>query len=134
VESSCKLGNEPSGSIKMLEFYRVAAQLVASRAVLSSTELVSYITIQKSNVSTIITVNTSKRMLEGVKKVKSLALLSTIPLRCMWSGSSSRSKYKIHLFHVPPESFQSYIFSWTLYNQAIEQLLHNLQKKGHALA
>jgi hypothetical protein len=41
VESSCKLGNEPSGSIKMLGKDRVAAQLVASRVVLSSTELVS---------------------------------------------------------------------------------------------
>jgi hypothetical protein len=40
VESSCELGNEPSGSIKMLGIYRVAAQVVASRAVLSSTELV----------------------------------------------------------------------------------------------
>jgi hypothetical protein len=40
VESSCKLSNEPSGSIKCWE-YRVAAQLVASRAVLGSTELVS---------------------------------------------------------------------------------------------
>jgi hypothetical protein len=39
VESSCKLGNETSGSIKMLGMYRVAAQLAASRAVLSSTEL-----------------------------------------------------------------------------------------------
>jgi hypothetical protein len=41
VESSCELGNESSGSIKMLGNYRVAAQLVASRVVLSSTELVS---------------------------------------------------------------------------------------------
>jgi hypothetical protein len=41
AESSCNLGNEPSGSIKLLGIYRVAAQLVASRAVLSSTELVS---------------------------------------------------------------------------------------------
>jgi hypothetical protein len=39
VKSSYKLGNEPSGSIKMLGIYRVAAQLVASRVVLSSTEL-----------------------------------------------------------------------------------------------
>jgi hypothetical protein len=41
VESSCELSNEPSGSIKMLGIYRVAAQLVASRVVLSSTALVS---------------------------------------------------------------------------------------------
>jgi hypothetical protein len=41
VKSSCERGNEPSGSRKMLGNYRVAAQLVASRAVLSSTELVS---------------------------------------------------------------------------------------------
>jgi hypothetical protein len=41
VETSCELGNELSGSIKMLRIYRVAAQLVASRVVLSSTELVS---------------------------------------------------------------------------------------------
>jgi hypothetical protein len=40
VESSCELGNEPSGSIKCWELPS-AAQLVASRAVLSSTELVS---------------------------------------------------------------------------------------------
>jgi hypothetical protein len=38
VESSCELGNEPSGSIKMLRTYRVAAQIAASRVVLSSTE------------------------------------------------------------------------------------------------
>jgi hypothetical protein len=36
VDISCELINEPSGSIKC----RMAAQLVASRAVLSSTELV----------------------------------------------------------------------------------------------
>jgi hypothetical protein len=42
VESTCELGNEPSVSIKMLGIYRVAAQLVASRVVLSYTELVSY--------------------------------------------------------------------------------------------
>jgi hypothetical protein len=42
VESSCKLGNEPSGSINMLGIYRMAAQLVASRVVLSFTELVSF--------------------------------------------------------------------------------------------
>jgi hypothetical protein len=41
VESSCELGNEPLGYIKMLGIYRVAAQLVASREVLSSKELVS---------------------------------------------------------------------------------------------
>jgi hypothetical protein len=41
VESSCERGNEPSDSIKMLGIYRVAAQLVASQVVLSSTELVS---------------------------------------------------------------------------------------------
>jgi hypothetical protein len=40
VESSCELGNEPSGSINAGN-YREAAQVVASRAVLSSTELVS---------------------------------------------------------------------------------------------
>jgi hypothetical protein len=40
VESSCELGNEPSGSIKCWEL-QVATQDVASRAVLSSTELVS---------------------------------------------------------------------------------------------
>jgi hypothetical protein len=40
VESSCELGNEPSGSIKYWETTVVTAQLVASRAVLSSTELV----------------------------------------------------------------------------------------------
>jgi hypothetical protein len=41
VECSCELGNEPLVSIKMLGIYRVAAKLVASRVVLSSTELVS---------------------------------------------------------------------------------------------
>jgi hypothetical protein len=40
VESSCERGNEPSGSIKMLKNYRVAAQLVAYRVVLSSMQLV----------------------------------------------------------------------------------------------
>jgi hypothetical protein len=40
VESSCEFGNKPSGSIKMLGIYRVAAQLVATRVVLRSTELV----------------------------------------------------------------------------------------------
>jgi hypothetical protein len=40
VESSCELGNEPLGSINAGNC-RMAAQLVASRAVLSSTELVS---------------------------------------------------------------------------------------------
>jgi hypothetical protein len=43
VKSSCELGNEPSGSIKMLGICRVAAQLAASRVVLGSTELVSYL-------------------------------------------------------------------------------------------
>jgi hypothetical protein len=42
LESSCELGNEPSGSIKMLRIYRVA-QLVASQVVLSSTELVGWL-------------------------------------------------------------------------------------------
>jgi hypothetical protein len=37
VESSCELGYEPSGSIKMLR----AAQLAAPRVVLNSTEIVS---------------------------------------------------------------------------------------------
>jgi hypothetical protein len=49
-----ELGDEPSGSIKMLGIYRVAAQLVASRVVLSSTQLVSYIcplTKSKCNLS-----------------------------------------------------------------------------------
>jgi hypothetical protein len=41
VESSCELGNEPSGSIKMLGNYREAEQLVSSRVVLGCTELVS---------------------------------------------------------------------------------------------
>jgi hypothetical protein len=41
VESSCELGNESSGSIKMLRIYQVAAQLAASRVVLSSTALVA---------------------------------------------------------------------------------------------
>jgi hypothetical protein len=39
VESSCELGNETSGSINAGN-YRMAAQPVASRAVLRSTELV----------------------------------------------------------------------------------------------
>jgi hypothetical protein len=38
VESSCECGNEPSGS---LENYQVVTQLVLSRVVLSSIELVS---------------------------------------------------------------------------------------------
>jgi hypothetical protein len=42
MESSCELANELSGFIKMLRIYRVAAELAASRVVLSSTELVSY--------------------------------------------------------------------------------------------
>jgi hypothetical protein len=41
VESSCEFGFEPSSSIKCLGNYRVAYQLVASRVVLSSTELLS---------------------------------------------------------------------------------------------
>jgi hypothetical protein len=40
VEGSCELSNEPSGSIKMLGIYQVAAQLAASGVVLSFTELV----------------------------------------------------------------------------------------------
>jgi hypothetical protein len=42
VESSCESGNELAGSIKLLGNYRVATQLVASRIVLSSEELVIY--------------------------------------------------------------------------------------------
>jgi hypothetical protein len=41
VERSCECGYEPSGSINAGN-YQVAAQLVASRVVLSSIELVSY--------------------------------------------------------------------------------------------
>jgi hypothetical protein len=41
MESSYELGNELSGSIKMLGISQVVAQLVASRMVFSSTELVS---------------------------------------------------------------------------------------------
>jgi hypothetical protein len=41
VESSCERGNEPSGSIKCWEIYRVATQLVASGVVLSVIELVN---------------------------------------------------------------------------------------------
>jgi hypothetical protein len=41
VESSFERGNEPSVSINSDGNYRMAAQLVASRVVLSSTELVS---------------------------------------------------------------------------------------------
>jgi hypothetical protein len=59
VESSCKLGNEPSGSIKMLGIYRVAAQLVASRAVLSSTELVSLV-LQSQKIEFYITTAATK--------------------------------------------------------------------------
>jgi hypothetical protein len=40
VESSCEFGNEPSGSIKCWETYRVVEQLLASRVVLSSIEQV----------------------------------------------------------------------------------------------
>jgi hypothetical protein len=43
VESSCKLGNEPSGFI-----YRVAAQLAASQVVLNSTKLVSWLVKRKT--------------------------------------------------------------------------------------
>jgi hypothetical protein len=46
VESSCGCGNEPSGSIKCCEF--LVAQLVASRVVLSSIELVSQLQGTKS--------------------------------------------------------------------------------------
>jgi hypothetical protein len=52
VESSCERGNGPSGSIKywvicnILGNYRVAAQLLASRVVLSSTELVYILELQ----------------------------------------------------------------------------------------
>jgi hypothetical protein len=41
-ESSGEFGDEPSGFNKMLGNYRVASQLVASRVVLSSIELVSH--------------------------------------------------------------------------------------------
>jgi hypothetical protein len=41
VEIPCALGNEPSGSIKLLGIYRVGEERAASRVVLSSTELVS---------------------------------------------------------------------------------------------
>jgi hypothetical protein len=41
VESSCEFGIEPSGFYEMLGNYRVASQLVASRVVLSSIQLVS---------------------------------------------------------------------------------------------
>jgi hypothetical protein len=39
-KSSCKCGDEPSGSIKRWENNRVATQLVAYRVVLNSIELV----------------------------------------------------------------------------------------------
>jgi hypothetical protein len=39
VQSSCECGNEPSGFHNMLGNYRVAAQAVASRVVLSSIQL-----------------------------------------------------------------------------------------------
>jgi hypothetical protein len=45
VESSCEYGNEPSGSHKLLGGSRVAAQPVASRVVVSSTELVQLIMV-----------------------------------------------------------------------------------------
>jgi hypothetical protein len=41
VKSSCELSNAPLGSIKMLGIYQVVAKLVATRVVLSSTEVVS---------------------------------------------------------------------------------------------
>jgi hypothetical protein len=40
VESSCECCNEPSSSIKFWESYGVATQLVTSRVVLSSIQLV----------------------------------------------------------------------------------------------
>jgi hypothetical protein len=42
VNSFSERDDEPSGSLKLLGIYVVAVQLVASRLVLSSTELVSY--------------------------------------------------------------------------------------------
>jgi hypothetical protein len=48
---SCERGNELSGPIKCREIYRVAAKLVASRAVLSSIELVSYLAQNKSSLT-----------------------------------------------------------------------------------
>jgi hypothetical protein len=42
VESSCKGGNGTLGFHKMLGIYRVVSQLAASRAVLSSMELVRH--------------------------------------------------------------------------------------------
>jgi hypothetical protein len=41
-ESSCEFDIEPSGSIKCWESYQEISQLVASRVVLSSIELVSW--------------------------------------------------------------------------------------------
>jgi hypothetical protein len=41
VESSCECGNEPSGSVKHKEVFELLQQLVASRVVLGSIELVS---------------------------------------------------------------------------------------------
>jgi hypothetical protein len=50
VESSCKLDNEPSGSIKCWETTEWLHKLwPASRAVLGSTELVSYIATNNLN-------------------------------------------------------------------------------------
>jgi hypothetical protein len=49
VESSCECGYEPSGGIGCWETtYQVSAQLVASRAVLCSIELVSPCDIHRS--------------------------------------------------------------------------------------
>jgi hypothetical protein len=62
VESSYESGNEPSGSIKCWGTYRVAAQLMASRVVLSSTELVSYNIIHN-----IMFIKCNQRPHEGVR-------------------------------------------------------------------
>jgi hypothetical protein len=43
VESSCEFGIEPTGSMKSWESFEWPKQLVASRVVLSSIELVSYV-------------------------------------------------------------------------------------------
>jgi hypothetical protein len=44
VESSCECGNEHLGSIKSWDtMYQAATQLVASRVVLSSTELIGWL-------------------------------------------------------------------------------------------
>jgi hypothetical protein len=49
VESSCKLGNGPSGFIKCWELPS-GAQLVVSRAVLTSTELVVRLSSSRNEV------------------------------------------------------------------------------------